>query len=42
MRRVWEAVMHMTSQFVCIYCGNFAGTYDEVQAHQASAHGYGQ
>lgn len=30
------------NQFVCIYGCGFAGTYDEVQAHQSAAHPYGK
>jgi len=38
-RKVMEAVWGM---FSCIYGCGYSGTYDDVQMHQAAAHGYGQ
>lgn len=35
-------LMHMLGMFSCIYGCGFSGTYEEVQAHQAAAHGYGK
>lgn len=29
-------------QFYCIYGCGYGGTYADVQAHQAAAHGYGK
>jgi hypothetical protein len=30
------------SQFICIYGCGYSGTYNDVQAHQSAAHGYGK
>lgn len=38
-RKIREAVWGM---FICIYGCGYSGTYDDVQAHQAAEHGYGQ
>jgi hypothetical protein len=38
-KKIAQAVWGM---FVCIYGCGYSGTYDDVQNHQAAAHGYGK
>ncbi len=39
MRKITQAIFGM---FTCIYGCGYSGTYADVQAHQAAAHGYGK